>query len=161
MPSFFQKWKLRSDVHVSVSWILQCDDTPEVPPGNVSPACVNCSHRATSAPNYSDCSGQSKLKSSASVESSGMPPWAGLIEAPPYKDNPPVKYCQINGLNPCCVDRLSRQPLPDISNSVGPVKYFLSRLRRSLRRVVFVVRFVRCIDDHGSFGSLSVGFGPT
>jgi len=53
------------------------------------------------------------------------------------------------------------QNQPDISNNVGPVKHFLSRLRRSLRRVVFVVRFVLYFDDHGSFGSLSVGFGPT
>jgi hypothetical protein len=29
--------------------------------------------------------------------------------------------------------------LPDISNNVGPVNYFLSALLRSLRRVVFLV----------------------
>ena len=38
-----------------------------------------------------------------------------------------------------------------ISNNVGSVKYFLSALRRSLRRVVFLVLFAPCINDHGSF----------
>ena len=40
--------------------------------------------------------------------------------------------------------------LSDISNNVGSVKYFLSVLLRSLRRVVFLVLFGLCIDDHGS-----------
>src|SRR5271170_1758053 len=40
--------------------------------------------------------------------------------------------------------------LPDISNNVGPVKLFLSALLRPLRRVVFVVSFDLCFDDHGS-----------
>src|SRR5271170_1244449 len=44
--------------------------------------------------------------------------------------------------------------LPDISNNVGPVKLFLSALLRSLRRVVFVVSFDLCFDDHGSLVSL-------
>jgi hypothetical protein len=39
---------------------------------------------------------------------------------------------------------------PDISNNVGSVKRFLSELLRSLRRVVIVVFFGLCIDDHGS-----------
>src|SRR3974377_718204 len=51
---------------------------------------------------------------------------------------------------------------PDISNSVGPVKIFLSALLRSTPLSVFFIRFVaRRIDDHGSFGNLSVGFSPT
>ena len=33
----------------------------------------------------------------------------------------------------------ARGSLPDISNNVGPVKYFVSVLLRSLRRVVFLV----------------------
>jgi len=51
--------------------------------------------------------------------------------------------------------------LPDISNSVGPVKLFLSALLPTLRRVVLFVFVTSRIDDHGSFGNLSVGFGPT
>jgi len=50
--------------------------------------------------------------------------------------------------------------LPDISNNVGPVKSFLSRLLRSLLRVVLFVSD-GLLDDHGSFRNLSVGFGPT
>jgi len=48
---------------------------------------------------------------------------------------------------------------PEISNNVGSVKAFLSALHRSLRRVVFLVLFDLCIDDHGSliiFRSASV-----
>ena len=53
------------------------------------------------------------------------------------------------------------KPLPDISNNVGPVKSFLRTLHPSLRRVVLFVFVTSRIDDHGSFGNLSVGFGPT
>jgi hypothetical protein len=35
----------------------------------------------------------------------------------------------------CCIDRLSWHAEPDISNNVGPVKHFLSRLLPSLKRV--------------------------
>jgi hypothetical protein len=38
----------------------------------------------------------------------------------------------------------------DISNNVGSVKCFLSALLPALRRVVLVVFFGLCIDDHGS-----------
>ncbi len=55
----------------------------------------------------------------------------------------------------------SGRGLPDISNNVGPVKLFLSALLRSLPRVVLFVFFGLCIDDHGSFRNLSVGFSPT
>ena len=55
-----------------------------------------------------------------------------------------------------------KKVLPYISNSVGPVKILLSALLRSTPLSVSFIRFVaRRIDDHGSFGNLSVGFSPT
>jgi hypothetical protein len=44
--------------------------------------------------------------------------------------------------------------LPDISNHVGPVKYFLDELLHIFERVcsfAFLVFLLLCIDDHGSF----------
>ena len=49
--------------------------------------------------------------------------------------------------------------LPYISNNVGPVKSFLSRLLPPLLRVVFAALFHFSLDDHGSlviFRSASV-----
>src|SRR5271154_4237433 len=46
----------------------------------------------------------------------------------------PRKHCRINALG-CCADPLNSQPLPYISNNVGPVKHFLSRLIHSLKGV--------------------------
>src|SRR6266478_7324703 len=45
--------------------------------------------------------------------------------------------------------RADQVGLPDISNNVGSVKYFLNAPLCSLRRVVFVVLLDLCIDDHG------------
>src|SRR5450755_3927051 len=42
----------------------------------------------------------------------------------------------------CCIDLLNAPVLPDISNNVGPVKHFLSKLLQSLRRVFSAPSFV-------------------
>jgi hypothetical protein len=41
-----------------------------------------------------------------------------------------------------CIDRLSWQPLPDISNNVGPVKHFLKTLLSFYLKEVFLFRFL-------------------
>src|SRR5882672_8209962 len=41
------------------------------------------------------------------------------------------------------------QPLPDISNNVGPIKSFLNRPLRSLRSVVLVQRCTEPLPCHG------------
>jgi hypothetical protein len=52
--------------------------------------------------------------------------------------------------------------LPDISNSVGPVKSFFERTSPFTSVSGLLLAFFDlCIDDHGSFGNLSIGFGPT
>jgi hypothetical protein len=53
----------------------------------------------------------------------------------------------------CCIDRLRRQRLPDISNHVGPVELFEQtspfHLKESWSFAFFVFRLLG-IDDHGS-----------
>jgi len=54
----------------------------------------------------------------------------------------------------CCIDRLSWQRLPDISNNVGPVKHFLGALLHSPKRVFSSASFAVfriSLDKHGSF----------
>jgi hypothetical protein len=54
----------------------------------------------------------------------------------------------------CCIDLSNAPPKPDISNNVGPVKQFLSRLLQSLKRVFSSacwVVFLVDLDDFGSF----------
>jgi hypothetical protein len=55
----------------------------------------------------------------------------------------------------CCIDRLNRHALPDISNHVGPVKHYFEQTspffpERVVSFVFFVFRLLG-IDDHGSF----------
>jgi hypothetical protein len=51
--------------------------------------------------------------------------------------------------------------LPDISNNVGPVKFFFEQTSPFTPQSG-LMRFAGfCIDGHGSFRNLSVGFGPT
>src|SRR5215472_16548542 len=51
----------------------------------------------------------------------------------------------------------------EISNNVGPVKIFFERTSpfHSVERSLLWFFVVPCIDDHGSFGNLAVGFSPT
>jgi hypothetical protein len=61
----------------------------------------------------------------------------------------------------CCIDLLRPPGYPDISNNVGSVKFFLSKLLRSLRRVFGFVFVKRLHRRPRLVCNLAVGFSPT
>ena len=77
----------------------------------------------------------------------------------------------MNRLERYCIDQLSWQGLPDISNNADRVKsfflsfftfsFFFKRTSPFTPKSGLIRFFFFCDDDHGSFRNLPVGFSPT
>jgi hypothetical protein len=95
----------------------------------------------------------SSYGSFARADSSGTPPWLGSDGVQPDRSIVLGEVLVDQLTKGCCIDRLSWQRKPDISNNVGPVKHFLSRLLQSLKRVFSSASsavFLFGLDDYGS-----------